>query len=79
VIGTRIGPYQILRRLGEGGTGAVYEAVNAELDRRAAIKILRANMSRNAQAVRRFFNARRGQNRRRRILDLACQGMKEEY
>jgi serine/threonine protein kinase len=63
VIGTRIGPYQILRRLGEGGTGSVYEAVNAELDRRAAIKILRANMSRNAQAVRRFFNEARAVNR----------------
>ena len=56
----RIGRYLILRRLGEGGMGVVYSAYDAELDRKVAIKLLRANhegsmgqarMRREAQAL----------------------------
>src|SRR5215471_19096330 len=37
--GSRIGPYEILGRLGAGGMGQVFRAVDTRLDRPVAIKI----------------------------------------
>ena len=39
--GTRLGPYEILDRIGAGGMGEVYLARDTRLDRRVAIKILK--------------------------------------
>src|SRR6266576_1957139 len=36
--GERVGPYEILSRIGEGGMGAVYKARDTRLDRTVAIK-----------------------------------------
>src|SRR6267154_194546 len=36
--GERVGPYEILSRIGEGGMGAVYKARDTRLDRIVAIK-----------------------------------------
>ena len=40
---TTLGRYQILRKIGSGGMGAVYEAFDPNLDRRIAIKVLHSD------------------------------------
>ncbi|HPS41276.1 MAG TPA: serine/threonine-protein kinase [Anaerolineaceae bacterium] len=42
---TRVGRYEIIRKIGEGGFGIVYEARDTVLDRTVAVKQLRAELS----------------------------------
>src|SRR5579871_3270150 len=44
-VGQRIGPYEILGRLGSGGMGLVFSAWDARLQRDVAIKLLRDEFS----------------------------------
>ncbi|MFV8752629.1 serine/threonine-protein kinase [Nannocystaceae bacterium ST9] len=46
--------WQIIRWLGEGGMGVVYEARHVEIDRRAAIKIVAASLADDPAAVQDF-------------------------
>ncbi len=46
--------YEIVRILGEGGMGAVYQARDRELDRMVALKIIRSELAGNAEILRRF-------------------------
>ncbi len=46
--------YRIVRLIGEGGMGAVYEGENARIHRRVAIKVLHAEVAANGDAVARF-------------------------
>lgn len=48
------GKYKIVRLLGEGGMGAVFEGENTRIHRRVAIKVLHAGHDSNEEAVRRF-------------------------
>jgi tetratricopeptide (TPR) repeat protein/tRNA A-37 threonylcarbamoyl transferase component Bud32 len=50
----RISHYQVGRRLGRGGMGEVYEALDLDLDRRVALKFVAPELAANAQALRRF-------------------------
>jgi tetratricopeptide (TPR) repeat protein/predicted Ser/Thr protein kinase len=53
--GTSIGSrYEIVRLLGQGGMGAVYQANDKELERQVAIKVIRADMAANPEILRRF-------------------------
>lgn len=47
--GARLGPYAIVSRLGAGGMGEVYRAIDTRLDRSVAIKILPAEFAADAQ------------------------------
>ncbi len=60
--GTQVGPYQLTRALGEGGMGCVYEAVNKQLGRRVAIKIMKPAYAADAEALARLFNEARAVN-----------------
>ncbi|MGH9744199.1 MAG: protein kinase domain-containing protein, partial [Candidatus Acidiferrum sp.] len=53
--GTSIGSrYEIVRLLGQGGMGAVYQAHDRELERQVAVKVIRADMASNPEILRRF-------------------------
>lgn len=55
----RLGKYRILRRLGRGGMGIVYEAEDTMLKRHVAIKVLPRSLSQNEVALGRFLSEAR--------------------
>lgn len=50
-----LGNYRVVRPMGEGGMGAVFEAVHTKLDRRAALKVLHAHLAGDPQIAARFL------------------------
>jgi serine/threonine protein kinase len=62
MVGTHIGEYRVVRLLGQGGMGAVYEAENRTIGGRVAIKVLHPNHAREQELLRRFFNEARAVN-----------------
>jgi serine/threonine-protein kinase len=49
-----LGPYRIVRTLGKGGMGRVFQGVNAETGEPAAVKVLSASLSLDADFRQRF-------------------------
>src|SRR4026208_11697 len=57
--GTRLGPYEVVARLGEGGMGEVYRARDTRLGRDVAIKVLPSVFTTDADRCARFERERR--------------------
>src|SRR6476620_7827604 len=52
--GKRLGDFQLLRRLGQGGMGQVYLAEQISLKRKVAIKVMRPDLAFNDVSYQRF-------------------------
>jgi len=70
--GDSVGEYVIVRLLGEGGFGAVYEALHPVIGKRAAVKLLHAQYSGDEQMSSRFVAEARAVNqiRHKNIVDI---------
>ncbi|OWK36414.1 WD40 repeat domain-containing serine/threonine protein kinase [Fimbriiglobus ruber] len=64
----RIGGYRVVRELGRGGMGVVYEAVDDQLHRRVAIKRMSAALAANESGRQRFLREGR-----------ACAALKSDH
>src|ERR1700761_2005584 len=56
-IGSKVGPYQVLSLLGQGGMGKVYRGVDTRLDRPVAIKISAAEFGKRFEHEARTISA----------------------
>lgn len=70
--GQWVGEYVVTRKLGEGGFGAVYEALHPVIGKRAAVKVLHAQYSSDERVASRFAAEARAVNqiRHKSIVDI---------
>src|SRR5690349_19622279 len=54
IVGTRLGPYEIVSPLGAGGMGEVYRARDTRLGRDVAVKVLPTSFSADKDRLQRF-------------------------
>jgi serine/threonine-protein kinase len=54
MIGSTVGNYRIVEKIGEGGMGAVFRGVDLMLEREVAVKVLKPEFSSQPQLVERF-------------------------
>jgi serine/threonine-protein kinase len=60
-LGHVLGNYRLIRKLGEGGVGTVYEGEHIRLGRKMALKVLHPDLA-SAEVIARFFNEARAVN-----------------
>ena len=56
MIGETLGSFRIVSQIGTGGMGVIYRAEHQMIGKRAAIKVLRPELSRDREVIGRFFN-----------------------
>lgn len=56
IIGKKIGNYEIIERIGEGGMGKVYKGIHNTLDRIVALKMINPELVNNTEIIGRFYN-----------------------
>jgi len=59
LIGTKLGDYVITSRIGGGGMGIVYEALQPVINKRVAIKVIRPDVGRDEKSIQRFLEEAR--------------------
>lgn len=57
--GDRVGDYEVVREIGRGGFGRVYEVVHGALGKRAAAKVLNAERAARPEVIQRFLQEAR--------------------
>ena len=75
LVGRNVGRYRVLRKLGEGGMGHVYEAVHGELGTHVALKVIADEHAHDPELAKRFLTEARAASVVRherivRVLDL---------
>jgi len=60
--GDVLGVYRILERIDEGGMGIIYRAEHVRLGRQVALKVLKTDLAKRTDVVRRFFEEARAVN-----------------
>lgn len=61
-VGSMIANYRVVRKIGEGGMGIVYEGTRDDISSRVAIKVLREEYAGVPELAGRFFNEARAAN-----------------
>src|ERR1043166_1110448 len=62
LIGMKLGEYEVQARLGFGGMGLVYKGVQPVIGKAVAIKVLRPELARDPEHMRRFLEEARAVN-----------------
>lgn len=58
-LGQVLGKYRVVRVIGEGGMGIVFEGERMDIGGRAAVKLLKKELANNEEVSERFFNEAR--------------------
>ncbi|TAK20538.1 MAG: serine/threonine protein kinase [Myxococcaceae bacterium] len=77
--GAMFGRYAIVRRIGKGGMGAVYEATHVDLQKRVALKTLHPEFARDATIRARFLQEGKAASRLRHphVVDVSDFGVQD--
>jgi serine/threonine protein kinase len=76
LVGQKVGDYEVIKSIGMGGMGAVYEGKHPIIGKRVAIKVLLPQFSEDEGAIKRFFDEARAVNEigHRGIVDIFSLG-----
>ncbi len=77
LVGSKLGDYQVIGAIGEGGMGVVYEAVHTVINKRVAIKVIKSEFAGDQVLVRRVVTEAQAVNavRHRGIVDIHAHGL----